>query len=544
MSLAALPLADFMAGIRAWNDRDRDDALYARCRTDLALFCAVCFPERFTSPFNAMHRAMLARPKVAWDSRGGEQRIADAAPRGGAKSTIASYADLVHDVVYGLELFIPILSTTYGLAEGLVQDLHATFSTPETAPALHRLYGPFRVSGGATNFVVRVPGGDGRGVRIASFSFGGSIRGEKHAGVRPTKIVLDDCDHRERVRSPLQRAKTWDFLTKDVLKAGHQGGRVTIFRMLGTVLHPDSMLSNVLTAPGWTATKWRAVLSWPDRMDLWQDCRRLWADLTDPDRVDSARRFYARHKADMDAGAEVLWPEAESLWDLMVLRWSDGAASFNSEKQNEPVDPERQVFDVDALRRCRFDGEVITTSAGRALRLNTCTLAVWLDPRASDEIERNDYAAIALVARDSVGYRYVLRCSLKRDSPAGQRARYWSFFDQLGPQCRYGYEDNGFAALNDEGFARDRDDRQKAGKVWKLSPKGHTSTESKHDRIVALQPDCENGWIEWAEDLPPIVLEQLREIPAGTHDDGPDAIERALWLVSDGAMPEAKLSPL
>ena len=303
-----------------------DAALWLRYRSDLALFGVDLFGERLPLPYNAFHRDVLARPKVPWTERKRLQRIADAAPRGNAKSTIETYISLLHDAVYGYEAFVGVISTTYDLSEDLVADLHAAFTQAEQHEAFHDLYGPFQVLGGKTDFVVHVPGQDPRGTRFAAFSFGGSIRGSKHAGIRFTKIVIDDGEHPEKVRSPVQRAKTWDYLTKDIVKAGD---KFTVLRVVGTVLHPDSMLNRVIGAAGgehglgWRGKRWRSVLSWPTNAALWQECRELWADLTDPDREDTARSFYERHREAMDEGAAVLWEEKEDLLDLHIMLWTD-----------------------------------------------------------------------------------------------------------------------------------------------------------------------------------------------------------------------------
>ena len=39
-------------------------------------------------------------------------------------------------------------------------------------------------------------------------------------------------------------------------------------------------------------------------------------------------------------GTAVLWPELEDCYELMELRIREGRASFDSEKQNEPVNPD------------------------------------------------------------------------------------------------------------------------------------------------------------------------------------------------------------
>lgn len=50
------------------------------------------------------------------------------------------------------------------------------------------------------------------------------------------------------------------------------------------------------------------------------------------------------HREKMLAGTEVLWEEKLSYYDLMVMKVTEGEASFNSEEQNEPINPEDCVF--------------------------------------------------------------------------------------------------------------------------------------------------------------------------------------------------------
>ena len=49
-------------------------------------------------------------------------------------------------------------------------------------------------------------------------------------------------------------------------------------------------------------------------------------------------------------GAKVLWPEGEPYYYLMAMRVSDGPAYFDSEKQNEPVNPDDCLFQEDWFR--------------------------------------------------------------------------------------------------------------------------------------------------------------------------------------------------
>lgn len=534
------PRGPFLDALATLTPAETRDALHVRCRSDLALFGVTFAGERLPLPYNAFHLDVIHRDKLGWTERTRPRRIADAAPRGNAKSTLESFVSLLHDAVYGLEVFVGIISTTYDLSEDLVSDLYNVFTSPDQYEYFHAVYGPFNVKGGKTDFVVSCPGQDPRGTRFAAYSFGGSIRGSKHAGLRFSKVVIDDGEHPDKVRSPAQRAKTWDYLTKDILKAGD---RFSIFRVVGTVLHPDSMLSRLISngpgGLGWSSRRWRSVISWPERSDLWATCRELWADLTDPDREETAARYYQRHRAEMDRGARVLWPEKESLYDLHVMLWTDGAASFNSEKQNEATDPERQIFYPQRWRRCTFDGATITTSRGRRVHLSEAQIAVWLDPRASEQTQRRDYAALAVAARDRHGYVYLLSVDMRRDDVPGQIARIWGAYDLYNNRARYGYEDNGFQVLMGREFERVREQRRAASMASACGLQGYTSTTNKIDRIASLAPRLDNGWIEVEAGVSAEVIEQFRQIPTGGHDDGPDAAERAIWLVDGGGAARA-----
>jgi hypothetical protein len=46
-------------------------------------------------------------------------------------------------------------------------------------------------------------------------------------------------------------------------------------------------------------------------------------------------------------GTQVLWEAKYSYYDLMRMRLEEGAASFDSEMQNEPVNPKDRIFDAD-----------------------------------------------------------------------------------------------------------------------------------------------------------------------------------------------------
>lgn len=538
--LDATPVAQFLGTLDQWPGILAQEAIAVRCTRDLGLFCVAYFPERFGAAFNALHLDFLARPKAPWSRRRKPRRYADAAPRGFAKSTIVSFASVVHDIVYGFEAYIGLISTTRDLSDKLVEDVFDVFTSPEAYPDIHRDFGPFRTKGTKTDFVVYVPGQDARGVRVKAFSFGTTIRGEKHAGIRPTKIVVDDGEHPEKVRTSAQRTKTWDFLTKDVIPAGDDH---TILWVVGTLLHAESMLARLLTTSGWVARKWAAVISWPTNGDLWNECRDIWRDRYRQDREEAAEAFYADHRAEMDAGAEVLWGDKRPIYYLMTEKWALGSSAFASEYQNDPLDPSKLVFDPRTFRQCKFDGSTIWHVDGRGNRTHSvllvdCRVAVFLDPAGGKR--GGDYSAFAVVAADKQGYRYVIDVRLERIPPNEQRAMMWSLYDRYGTRATYGYEDNKWSTLFSDGdWQKSQQARRRDGKPWRLHVGGYHTQTHKETRIRNIQPASAEGLLMYADDRPAELDRQFRDFPTGEHDDGPDAVERAVWLLDEGTVPEA-----
>ena len=52
----------------------------------------------------------------------------------------------------------------------------------------------------------------------------------------------------------------------------------------------------------------------------------------------------------MVAGSKVLWPEQEDYLALMLMKMRGGSASFQSEKQNDPLDPAECIFKEDLFQ--------------------------------------------------------------------------------------------------------------------------------------------------------------------------------------------------
>jgi hypothetical protein len=496
-------------------------ALWLRFRFDMRGYCRYMWPERFDLPFNDLHDSILGRSDApGWRYRVVNTRDAIAAPRGYAKSTLSCFAQVIHAIVYDLEACIVLLSAGQRLALAQVKDIKSAMEDKESP--LWDVYGPIRTEGPVSEFLVGASGN--QLAAILPGSFGSDVRGWRHPtrGIRPGLVIVDDGEKKDRVRNPEQRRIWWDFLMKDVDKLGPRQGGMRLW-VRGTVLHMDSMLSRALKHPGFKSEKWAAIISWPTRPELWAACGRLWCDLTDPDRQESAQAYYDDHKPEMDAGAVVLDPDVESIYQLYTQIWGGGLAAFLQEKQNDPRDPTASVFDAERFVHCRIQGKTLITGDGRRIQLKTLTRrGMRWDPALGNA--SGDYAALAVGLRDEWGYSYVVDGWLKRGKPSEQLAAMWSLAERWQIH-RVSLESNGFQVLLGESFRRERAERKEKGLYWKVDCIEEPSTDNKEMRIAALEPDAHNGWLQFAERLPPEGEGQFSDFPNGGNDDWPDAVE-------------------
>jgi len=264
---------------------------------DVPFFAKFFLPHHCILPFSPMHLAMLEKDPTA---RGWTKVFA--APRGSAKTTTCCLIDCIHDACYNLEDFILILSETATVANDRVRDIKSELETNET---ILEYFGEFAGDKWTeTDITTR------DSVRITSKGRGGQVRGLLRDAKRPTKVIIDDVETRESVQSPIQRAKVWEWLNRDVKRVGNER---TNFKIIGTFLHQEAALPRLTQVPAYKSQIYKAVISWAEREDLWAEWRERYIDLTDINRERTAREFYLKNQAEMDRGVEVLWEDKPDL---------------------------------------------------------------------------------------------------------------------------------------------------------------------------------------------------------------------------------------
>ena len=488
---------------------------------DMEFFGRAYFPHYFSKPSPEFHRELDAiwqqgvlkgrYPLTAADtkmiSRLPGTRRAVAAPRGHAKSTNLTFKGTMHSTLYGYKHYPIIISDSSEQAEGFLDNIRVEF---EENTAILEDFGVLAGSVWRSNVLLTKTN-----IKIEAIGSGKKIRGRKHRNWRPDLIILDDVENDENVRTPEQRKKLKDWFDKAVSKCGDD---YTDIIYIGTLLHYDSLLAKTLANPAYRSIKYKAVIRFSQADDLWQQWETIFTDLSNDDREADALAFFQAHKEAMLEGTQVLWEEKLSYYDLMVMRVSEGEASFNSEEQNEPINPDdclfmEEWFDYYNEAEVNF-GDPAFDFFG------------FIDPSLG-KTKRSDFSAIVTLAKHKgSGYMYVVDADIERRHPDRIIADVLAKERWLRASFGHGYRKLGAETNQFQWFLKEELAKASAKAGLYLPIEEVQQTSDKVMRIQTLQPDVKNKYIKFNRRHKRL-LEQLTQFPMGAHDDGPDALEGA-----------------
>ena len=488
---------------------------------DMEFFGRAYFPHYFSRPSPEFHRELDAiwqqgvlkgrYPLTPADTKAISRlpgvRRAVAAPRGHAKSTNLTFKGTMHSTLYGYKHYPIIISDSSEQAEGFLDNIRVEF---EENTAILEDFGSLAGSVWRSNVLVTKTN-----IKIEAIGSGKKIRGRKHRNWRPDLIILDDVENDENVRTPEQRKKLKDWFDKAVSKSGDD---YTDIVYIGTLLHYDSLLAKTLTNPAYRSIKYKAVIQFSQADDLWQQWESIFTDLSNDDREADALAFFQAHKTAMLEGTQVLWEEKLSYYDLMVMRVSEGEASFNSEEQNEPINPDdclfmEEWFDYYNEAEVNF-GDPAFDFFG------------FIDPSLG-KTKRSDFSAIVTLAKHKgSGYMYVVDADIERRHPDRIIADVLAKERWLRASFGHGYRKLGAETNQFQWFLKEELAKASAKAGLYLPIEEVQQTSDKVMRIQTLQPDVKNKYIKFNRRHKRL-LEQLTQFPMGAHDDGPDALEGA-----------------
>lgn len=470
-----------------------------RAQDDFEFFCREYFPHYVKKQNSRLHDYLYARlPEIADSAESETDAIA--APRGEAKSTITTQlwtiwlfaTERKHYGIIGMDAF----DQSATMLEAIKAELEYN---PRLAMDFPEICGRGRIWRAEVILTAN-------NKKLEAVGSGKRIRGRRHGPFRPDFFIGDDLENDENVLSPAQRDKSQSWINKAVLKLGEAGGKFDVV-IIGTILHYDSMLARLIKNPMWNGKKFRALITWPARMDLWDRWEELLLNVS----KQAAQEFYQAHEPEMVAGSEVSWPSARPLVVLMMIRARDGHAAFDSELQNDPLSDDDAPFAkcitfwVNRLDEWRFFGAV--------------------DPSLGKHGAGRDPSAILVGGYNRhKGILDVVEAAIRKRLPDRIIEDVITFHKEY--RCLLWVVE----AIQFQEFMRTELVKRSAAQGYPVPARAVMPSTDKDLRIQSIQPHMANGLIR----LHPsqhTLIEQLRHWPKADHDDGPDCLQM-LWMAA------------
>lgn len=456
---------------------------------------------------------VLADPKNVNRKEG--CRVAIAAPRGHAKSTTITFKDSIHAILYAYKHYILILSDSSDQAEGFLGDIRSEI---EDNPHIREDFGNLKGDKywTAAGFLTST------NIKVEGIGSGKKIRGRKHKQWRPDLILLDDIENDENINTPEQRRKLATWFDKAVSSAG---ASYTDIFYVGTVLHYDSLLCKVMAKPSYHSVKFQAVISWATDTALWDAWRELYIDIANPTHDEDAKAFFAANRGAMLDGTAVLWEAKNSYYKLMIEKVNLGDAAFNSEYQNDPIDPATCIFSE--ANMTFYDDAPPDFSDRRFAHFGSC------DPSLGKNKKADTSSLFDLALDTKTGIMYVVEADIKQRVPDRIITDAIAMQGRIKAMFKQTFRLFGVESVQFQSFFADIMAKESAKVGVYLPIFKIPSLLPKQIRIDSLAPFINNGYIRFSKRHKEL-LKQLHEYPMGKNDDAPDGLEMVVKLAMAG----------
>lgn len=448
---------------------------------------------------------------VAWEET--TKNVGWSCPRGHAKSTYLSNVFPLYSIVFNLRHYIVIVSETGGMAERFAEWISDQLKyNKKLREDFGELLSPKKVlndKDNAEEFVTF------NGIKVQASSIGKQLRGARHGAYRPDLVIMDDLESSKNTNTRELRDKNLHWFSSVIRPIGDPTR--TAFIYMGTLVHSQGLLPAVLGFSDFSSKIYSAIVSYPDRLDLWGKVEDMLRDQSNPTRLEDAHKFYTDNKEEMDRGVKVLWQDRFTYFDLIRIKVDIGSRAFASEYLNKPADAEDAIFKKDQF--IFFEDRELLDHKGRPIKLDV--VGFW--DIAVGKSNRSDYNAIVTLGVErSTGLIYVL------DAWASKCPMHEAL--KVAYQKIKEYKHNVFVV---ETISAQYDSYRQLkelltkDRVYSTRLKAVTPRTKKEVRIEQLEPLFENGVIRLRRHQL-LLMEMLEQYPHHDHDDLPDALAGAV----------------
>jgi len=466
-------------------------------------FCKAYMPDQFDRDFGEFSLTILNTLKSVIESQSREKQ-AIIAPREHGKSTFSSFAMPAWAALYQKKRFIFFISSNGDIAANFLEKTKKALESKE-------IIEDFGVQKGRTwnaeEICLR------NGVWIACSGWKSGLRGI-NKDTRPDLIILDDLEDKGTIESDSLRRKLETCFNEEI---GRLGTYNTDYFYIGTLLSDDSLLKKVTQMPAWKSLILKRVVSFPKNEQLWEEWRKIYRDISNENRFDDAWEFYLSHKEEMLNGAEVIWENKVpadktkypgGYYNVALDREAFGEDAFWKEDQSEPRNSSDMPFKTLRYWQSLYDAPpkieklklTIDPSEGKGLDSTAYTLGGYLNG--------------AVIVREGQLKNHKLNAIMD----------YTAWFIQTYPEIsEIIIEENTY---KEDGTEQLRQYLVSKGLYRKVT--GFRSTDNKHNRIMQMEPDMNNGNILFNNLNTQYNNEVLMYHAKAKHDDAADSLHK-LW---------------
>lgn len=389
-----------------------------------------------------------------------------------AKST-RTMMEVLYLCMTGKKKYVLLISNSLDNAERLLMPYRANL---EYNQRLIRDYGKQQIPGKWQAAEFTTSGN----VTFRALGAGQSPRGTRHEEARPDVILFDDVDTDINCRNPELIARKWKWIEEAAIGTRSISQPTTIV-FCGNRIATDCCV---------------------------QRATQL-ADHVDEINI-------------RDAQGRSSWPQKNSELDIDRVLSQKSYAAAQKEYFNNPI-TEGSIFKEMAYKPARAISEY---------ELLVC----YTDPSFKDT-KKNDYKATVLTGKWRGEY-HIIKCYLEQTTTARMIEWHYTIMDIVGQRGCYYYMEQVF--LQDILLREFYDYGKNKGKVVPINGDKRNKPD-KFTRIESLlEPLHRNGklFLNERERHNPHMLrlaEQFLALSPGSraHDDGPDAVEGAIWIINN-----------
>jgi len=466
------------------DNKDQLKDIMAQCCASTKATASVIFAESFYRPF-----ASVTEPIFGIIDDDSSQKNVIKAPRGWGKSTTLNIAHAGKKILFREKKFIVLISSTATKAVMESENLKRELLSNQT---VRKIFGSVKTNtvnstdlGMDDSFSKEMWVANGETV-ILPRGAGQQVRGVRWGKHRPDLIIVDDLEDPEAVASEEQRKKLKQWFFADVLNSVDRKDNTWKIIFIGTLLHENSLLADLLADPTWNNVE----------IDLCDDALHSnWPDfMTDVE----IKELYDSYRV-------------QGLLDV-----------FAREYRGQPIAKEDAIFKQEYFKYYDESDEEFSK------KLSSYENIVIIDPAKTTKISSDHSAIVGIgvnVELPRICVRDIIADKLHPEQIYDQA---FAMADRIGART-IGYE---VTSLNEFITYPITTYMLKRGKFYNLVEL--KARGKKEDRIAMLNPLYRLGYIFHNKNVTQILESQLIAFPKSKRDDVMDAFAYIVEMLELG----------